>query len=129
MWGTMIRYVSRGVLLATLALVGTSGWAAEQPKPAFAQPEVLKAAMAINLTDEQKPQFQAALTDFVTGRMDAIKKLMSKRNQTNLPRKIKGRTNALLKKMDKSMGAFLTEEQLPAYENYRALLKANLRGM
>ena len=117
------RMIAVGLLLFTAHL-----HAAEQPKPAFMQPEVLKAAVDINMTDEQKPQFQKALTTFVEDRMKMISKLMRGNNVTNMPRKIKSRTNSLLKKMDKNMAKFLTEEQMPAYENYRELLKANLRG-
>ena len=115
------------ILLPALLLMSTLAFAA-QPKPAFLQPEVLKAAMAINLTDAQKPQFQEALTEFSQNRMKMIGKLMRKNNMTNIDRKIRSRTNSLLKKMDKSMAGFLSEEQMPAYENYRDTLKANLRG-
>ena len=117
----------RQLLLIGLLLISTTVLAA-QPKPAFLQPEVLKAAMAINLTDAQKPQFQQALTEFSQDRMKMIGKLMRGHNVTNMDRKIRSRTNSLLKKMDKSMGTFLTAEQMPAYENYRDTLKANLRG-
>ena len=102
---------------------------AAEDTPAFMQPEVLKAALAINLTDEQKPQFQQALTDFVNNQADAIRLLMRRNNQTNLPRKIKGKTNSLLKAMDKQMATFMTEEQMPAYENYAKTLKSYMRGM
>ncbi|MEM7099468.1 MAG: hypothetical protein AAF541_14485 [Pseudomonadota bacterium] len=119
----LLRLVGAGLLLLAVPL-----HAAEQPKPAFMQPEVLKAAIDINMTEEQKPQFQQALTTFVEDRMKMIGKLMRGNNVTNMPRKIKSRTNTLLKKMDKNMAKFLTEEQMPAYENYRNLLKDNLRG-
>lgn len=110
-----------------LLILSLSVWAAE-PRPAFMQPEVLKAAIAINMTDEQKPQFQQALTTFVEARMKMIGKLMRGNNVTNIDRKIKSRTNSLLKKMDKSMAEFLSEEQMPAYQVYRDALKSNLRG-
>jgi len=115
------------LLLAVLLLAAPTVFAAEQ-QPAYLQPEVLKAALEINLTDEQKPQFQQALTDFVNGRMKAFNKLMRGHNQSNIERKMKSRTNSLLKQMDKDMAAFLTEEQMPAYKNYRKTLKSHLRG-
>ncbi len=102
---------------------------AAEPQPAFLQPDVIKAAVAINLTEEQKPLFQDALSTFFNGRMEAINKLMRKNNQTNLGRKIKSKTNSLLKNMDKEMAGFLTAEQMPAYEIYRETLKANMQGM
>ena len=116
------------LILGLLFGMGLTAFAAEDT-PAFMQPEVLKAALAINLTDEQKPQFQQALTDFVNDQAEAINLLMRRNNQTNLPRKIKGKTNSLLKVMDKQMASFLSEEQMPAYENYAKTLKSNMRGM
>ncbi|MEM7000855.1 MAG: hypothetical protein AAF529_08715 [Pseudomonadota bacterium] len=121
-----MKVLRLSLLIGLLSTAGFAG-AAEQT-PAFMQPEVLKAAIAIGLNEEQKPKFQAALGDFVNARLQAIGKLMRKRNQTGLPRKIKSKTRSLLKQMDADMAAFLTPEQMPAYENYRDTLKANLRG-
>ena len=118
----------RTILALAALLCGASTFAAEQ-QPAFLQPEVLKAALAINMTDEQKPQFQQALTNFVNGRVEGINNLMRRRNVTNLDRKIKSLTNRLLRDMDEEMSAFLSEEQMPAYQEYRAKLKSHLRGM
>lgn len=101
---------------------------AEEQVPGFMHPEVLQAAAAIKLTDEQITPFREAVGAFVNGRMQAFNLLMRKNNQTNLPRKMKSKTNALLKEMDKTMAGFLTEEQIPAYKKYRAKLKAKLRG-
>lgn len=92
------------------------------------QPEVLKAAIAIELTEEQQPVFQEAITTFAQGRMDSLRRLMRANNQTNIPRKWRSKTRGLLEDMDESMKAVLTEAQWPAYENYRETLKANLRG-
>ena len=118
------------LLLAALVLgLMHSAFAAEPPTPAYLQPEVLKAGLAIQLTDEQKPLFQQALTNFHNARMEGISLLMRRNNQTNLPRKIKSKTNSLLKKMDKEMAVFLSEEQMPAYKDYRKKLKSNMQGM
>lgn len=118
----------RALFFALSLAISLSVTAAEQT-PAFLLPEVLEAAVAINLTDAQKPKFQAALTDFVNARVDAVNRLIRKNNQTNLKRKIKSKSNALLKKMDSAMAEFLLDDQLPAYQHYRDTLKANLRGM
>ena len=117
------------VLWSVLFLTITLSLYAVEQKPAFLQPEVLRAAIAINLTEEQKPRFQAALGEFINARMQAINRLVRKNNQTDLKRKIKSKSNSLLKQMDKDMAAFLSEEQLPAYQSYRETLKANMRGM
>ncbi len=120
----MLRRIYPALLLLAVGFVQ----AAEQV-PAFMKPEVLEAAVAIQLTEEQQPLFRSAVGTFVDERMKAINKLMRRNNQTGVPRKIKSRTNSLLKKMDEEMAGFLTEEQMPAYENYREKLKANLWGM
>ena len=101
---------------------------AAEPKPAFMHPDVIKAAVAMQLSEEQQPLFREAVGTFFDNRMKMIRKLLRGNNVTNAARKIKSRTNSLLKKMDASMAEFLTEEQLPAYEVYRDTLKANLRG-
>jgi ribosomal protein L23 len=124
-WGENVKKLALG-LCSLLIFAGVS--AAEQT-PAFLHPDVLKAAVAINLTDAQKPKFQAALTEFMSARIEAVNRLIRKNNQTNLERKIKRKTNGLLKKMDAAMAEFLDDEQLPAYQHYRETLKANMRGM
>ena len=125
--------MSKSVLIAVLFCLSgfcLSGLAqAAERVPAFMQPEVLKAAAGIGLTETQQPLFRTAVGTFVDQRMKAINKLMRKHNQTGLQRKIKSKTNSLLRDMDKSMAEFLEDEQMPAYENYRDKLKANLWGM
>ncbi|MEZ5559807.1 MAG: hypothetical protein R3E86_14845 [Pseudomonadales bacterium] len=116
-------------LLAAAMLIATSGAAAaeEQPVPPWFQPDVLRAAVAINLSDEQKPQFQEAISDFFNDRMEMINKEV-RRNPPNLERRIHSRTNSLVKAMDEKMGTFLTPEQMPQYEVYRDTLLANLKS-
>ena len=117
------------LLGAVLAICGntTTAFAAE-PKPSFMQPDVLRAAAAMQLTEEQKPLFRAAVTEFFSERMEAFNLLTRRHNQSNIKRKMKGKTSRLFKNMDKQVAAFLTPDQIPMYEVYRETLKANLRG-
>jgi hypothetical protein len=117
------------ILVFLIALGLTSAASAAEPTPAYLQPSVLKAAVDIHLTEEQKPMFREALSKFFNDRMSAINLLLRRRNQTGLPRKIRSKTNSLLRTMDKDMAEFLMEEQMPAYEIYRQTLKSNLQGM
>ena len=110
-----------GVVLASTFLVATPAFAG-QATPAFMQPEVLQAAVAMNLTDEQKPKFQGALSNLVNERTKAFNNYLRRNNQTGIARKMRSKTTALVKKMDAEVGEFLTEEQVPAYNNYRDLL-------
>lgn len=114
-------------LLATLLLVSTAT-VAEEPTPAFLQPDVLRAAMAINLTEAQEPLFREAITTFAQARIDSLGKLMRGHNRTGVERRWKSKTRSFLKEMDETLRPVLTDEQWPAYENYRETLKANLRG-
>ena len=116
------------LLLGFLAGAMHSGHTAE-PMPAFMQPEVMQAAMSMQLTEAQRSQFQQVLASFYNERVGAINKLLRRNNQTNIERKIQSKTNSLLKKMDEEMAAFLTPEQMPAYDNYRTVFKSNLIGM
>ena len=66
---------------------------AEPNKPAYLQENVLRAAMAIGLTDEQKPQFGAAISDFADGRTKAINKLL-RRGGTDIRARLRARPRA-----------------------------------
>ena len=104
------------VLLSSLSIVGE-----QQPRPPWMQEDVLRAALEMGMTAEQRPHFQTALTNYLVGLNKAIKKLL-RRNPTGLPREIKRKQTALRKRMDKEMAEFLLEEQIPGYEKYRDLL-------
>ena len=80
--------------------------AAKQPTPAFMQPEVLRAAVAMKLSEAQKPQFRAVVTRFSESRMASLAELMKKNNQTNLPRKWTSKTNSLLRPWTKKWLSF-----------------------
>ncbi|MEM7219062.1 MAG: hypothetical protein AAF515_11905 [Pseudomonadota bacterium] len=113
-------------LLTAATFLGVAH-AAEQPRPAFLQPEVLRAAAAIDMTDAQMSQFREAISEFADARISMINKLRRRSNQTDLPRKIRSKTNGLLRKLDKRVLGFLTEDQASAYDVYRNLLKDNMR--
>lgn len=110
--------------ISFLFLVSLVSHAAEK-KPAWLQPEVLKSAIAINMTDEQKPKFQNAITAYLTDFQTSFKKILRGRDTSDLKRKIKRMDKKLMRTMDNSMAEFLSEEQMSKYEIYRdALSKA-----
>ena len=51
-------------LLLAILLFASTPAGAEEPKTAVLQPDVLKAAIAINLTYDQKPVFRDEITAF-----------------------------------------------------------------
>lgn len=126
--------MSRLVQQIALICVITAGlpakvFAADQQTPAFMQPEVLKAALLIGMTEQQQPKFRDGITSFFNCRISAFNKLMKGRDQTDIERKLRSKTKSCVRSMDKTMEGFLTEEQLPKYENYREVLLANMKGM
>lgn len=120
--------VRLGAILC-LVLMSAGVGAADNPGGAWTDPEVLKAALAIGMTDEQKPKFGNSITGFFNCRTDAFKRLMKGRDNVDMERKMKAKTNACLRKMDKEMAGFLSAEQLPKYETYRDTLTSKLTGM
>jgi len=99
---------------------------AEQQTPPWLQPEVLKAAGAMQLTQEQLPQFHAAITNFEDNLVVATNRLLRQNNVADLERKLKSVTNRQFKKLDKQVGTFLSEAQQPQYLVYRDKLKSRL---
>lgn len=99
---------------------------AEQQTSPWLQPEVLKAAGALQLTKEQLPQFHAAITDFEDNLVAATNRLLRQNNIADRKRKLKSITNRQFKKLDKQVGTFLAETQQPEYLVYRDKLKSQL---
>ncbi len=99
---------------------------AAQDQPPWLQPEVLKAAAGIALTEAKLPLFQAALTNLVNNQTLSTNKLLRQNNVVDLDRKLKTSTNRQFKKMDREMSGFLSATQLPSYRIYRNALKRQL---
>jgi hypothetical protein len=112
--------------LVLLMFLAVSIQAAEKTPP-WLQPEVIKAAIAIQMNEEQAPQFKVAISDYLNGLTAAINKITTGTDTTNIERRIKRKNKILLKKMDKVMAGFLNPDQIPSYENYRNLLREALK--
>lgn len=110
-----------------LILTAMPALAEAQQRPPWMQPDVVKAAVDIGMTEEQLAQFRSHVAEFMDGRMKAFNNLMRRNNVTNMERKMKSRTNRLKRRMDEQMGELLTEEQYPKYEVYRDLLMSKFR--
>jgi hypothetical protein len=115
----------RHLLFWACTVFSINAFAAEQPLSPWQRENVLVAASQIGLTREQIPQFKENLFDFVDSRTKMVNKIY-RREDMNLDRIVKSKTNRLLKKMDKAMAAMMDEKQYVAYENYRNLLKAEM---
>lgn len=99
---------------------------AEQQTPPWLQPEVLKAAGALQLTEEQLPQFHAAITDLQDNLVSATNRVLRQNNVVDLERKLQTITNRQFNKLDNQVGTFLAESQQSQYLVYRDKLKSQL---
>ena len=121
-----MKFAKTLAVLAFLALMPALEGAAQQ-RPPWMQPDVVRAAVDIGMTDEQLAQFRSHVAEFMDGRMKAFNNLTRRNNVTNIDRKMKSRTKKLRRRMDEQMGELLTEEQYPKYEVYRDLLMSKFR--
>ena len=115
-------------LAVVLVLVCGSTLAAEQPRPPWLQPDVVKASVEIGMDEEQATLFRASVGRFLDGRMKALNRLLQGNNVTDIERKLKRKTKTLQKQMDGEMAEFLTDEQYPRYEVYRDTLMSHMQG-
>jgi len=126
-----ILFTTVGVTAAAEDAVAPPAAGAEAPTvvqlPPWMTADVLKAAVQINMTDAQKPEFNTVVGQFVTDHFAMIQKEL-KRGAANLDMTIKSRDNALVHTMDDQVHKILTKEQWPAYENYRKVLRTSLKG-
>jgi hypothetical protein len=96
--------------------------------PPWMSPELVKAAVDINMTDAQKPEFNKVVGDYVTEHFQMIQKEV-KRGAPNLDMTIKSKDNALAHAMDKQVKTVLTKQQWPAYQKYKKVLRDGLKHM
>ena len=83
--------IAKSVIIFSISLfflVSLTTHAADR-KPAWLQPEVVKSALAINMTEEQQPKFQNAITVYLTNFQKSFKKIVSGRDTSGMERKIK----------------------------------------
>ena len=119
------RLIVQAAILFCLPLAASTIYA-EQQRPAWAHPDVLKAAIQINMDKAQQDQFRASIAAFLEGYVADVQRLMRGNNQSGLPRKIRSKRRARVSTMDEQMTEVLSEEQFPAYENYRDILLAKM---
>lgn len=115
----------RHLLILLPLIIALPGHAAEN-KPPWLQPEVLKAAVNIGLTEAQRPQFRDAITQLAQNQISATNKLLRQNNIADLDRRFTTVINRQFKKMDREMAQFLTPTQLPKYQIYRDTLRAHM---
>jgi hypothetical protein len=138
---SVLLFASRVALAADATPTPDAAQPASPPSPAApteaapAQPvqlpfwmteDVLKAAVAINLTDPQKHDFNESVGEYVSEHFAMIQK-EAKREAPDLERRVSSRDNSLLHQLDAKVKKILTNAQWPAYENYRKTLQKTLK--
>jgi len=113
------------LLLIVLCFSALSAKAATEATPPWLQPEVVKAYLAIGLTDEQKPLFRDALTTYLQDSNRAIRSAINS-NKGNLEREIRRRVKKHISHWNETVAGFLTDEQYPKFEVYRDTLLATV---
>ncbi len=116
------------LLVVTAVFASTADRKPDRETPAWLQPDVLNAALAMQLTAEQRPQFRAVLTETLSELRKKTQKLLRQNNATHLKRKIRTTMRRQLKIMDQQVAKFITPEQQPQYEIYRSRLLEHLQA-
>ena len=116
----------QNVLVGILgALIASGSVAAEegglQGRPPWMQPQVVKASVAIKMTQDQLAVFREAVGGFLDGLTREYVSMM-KQQKEDIPRRIKQARSRHARKMDKKMRGVLDDQQYERYLLYRALL-------
>lgn len=97
-----------------------------QEAPPWLQPHVIKAYVNIGLTEEQKPEFNKSISDYLQKSGRAINKAIST-SKGNLDREIRRVMKKHINRWNRKAEEILTEEQYPKYEIYRDTLIGTIR--
>lgn len=97
-----------------------------QPRPPWMTEEVMRAALAMQLTPEQQGPFRTIVGEFLTS-VGAMVQQEMRRESGNFAHNVKRKTKYLANDMDEKLKPVLTEQQWPAYKNYREVLLESMR--
>lgn len=108
-----------------LASTSVPAGAAEAQNSAFWHPDVVAAAVMIDMSPEQTSEFRRIVGEFGASLQPAFDKLVRQRNgYVDIERRWRQKRGQLVRKMDTEMAGVLSEAQYPGYENYvRVLLE------
>ena len=111
-------------IFATVSAVASEKQAHSGP---WADPELIKAAIAIDMSEQQAALFRTAMGAFIDGVWKDSMNLI-KRQKPNLKNELKRVNRKHIKKLNQKMRAVFTEdEQFARYQVYRDLLVAKVR--
>ena len=114
-----MNYWRHLALLVPLLLPFLAQAASNSP---FVNPDVVKAAVEIQMSEEQSAEFRKIIGEFADSLGPAFSKLVQRTNPAHISRKWRTKRGRLVKDMNKKMAVVLTEEQYPKYERYVQVL-------
>lgn len=105
-----------------LLLVFTQGSRAQETeRPPWLSDEVVAAALAIGMTDEQLGPFRASVAAFLQTYRDDARRII-RRGDAGIETQLQRALSTAARQMDKQMAAFLTDDQMVPYQHYREAL-------
>lgn len=119
-----MKYFVYSLIAVSIALTHPSTEAAERT-PVWMDHNVLEAATAINMDDDQLTQFREVVSVFLNQRVNRMNELTQSDSQ-DIDRETELATYQLIRNMNERMAVFLTAQQLSRYEMYRDILLARL---
>jgi len=128
MQGNNVGALCTSALVVMLLAFGSAQAAdssATQERPPWLEDDVIAAAIMIDMTEVQRPQFRDSITLFLESLREEVERLV-RRGVPNLENAIKRKRKGLVRDMDERMAGFLSDAQMPAYETYRDLLLSKL---
>ncbi len=119
-----MKYFLYSLIAVSIAVVYPSTEAADRA-PVWMDRDVLEAAQAIDMDDDQLIQFREVVSVFLNQRVNRMNELMQS-DSPDIDRKIELAIYQLVGHMNEGMAVFLTAEQLSRYEVYRDVLMTRL---
>ena len=116
-----------GLVLLSFILISPCTRAEDQGA-LFDDTRLISAAVAIQLSEDQRAVFQTNLAEYLEKLGSATRKLIRRNNETDVTKKIVRKRKQLTRTLDRKMATILTEDQYLRYEDYRTLLLTKLSG-
>ena len=100
---------------------------ANQPQGIWADPDVMQAIQAINLSASQAKVFKASATKFSNDLRIAAEKIL--RESLDINRKLKKKRRVLVKRMDAQVMAVLKDDQKAQYQAFSVILVDKIKNL
>ncbi len=117
----MKRTLANALSALLLTCIAFALQAEEVERPAWLSDEVVAAAMAIGMSEEQLGPFRENVRIFLEDLRSDMQRVI-RRGGADLENTVRRTQSKLVRELDERMAKVLDEEQMPRYETYRDLL-------